>query len=460
MTVVDAQKEARLARTLYRSLIKWCRSKPPDLSLGHLDKTVNGIDIENPVVLQQALRVAFRQNETDGTVIKTKLREAMEAFRWLNEWDAGKIGSMSSASMKPTNGIITLDKSSVHSQIQEMVDAVHWMPSIQDGADSNYQDPSLQIFPIFPLWGPLLPPHVFTYDHHLPLPLFTPVFDIPVPGFEPTLRIFEPRYRELYNDALRAQRTGTNRRFVVPFPHPTLTGVYAKHGVVYEIMRVEDVADQTNGQIHLLAHHLVTDIVMIDHVMNPSAYNTRHTYVRIQGRLVEGNHMPAGHSNVLSVMEQMIIPTLRSWKDGSTISERLLVASAEGGIWPLVRVWLQYLQTELLHLQVKISTDIQRELDTPHDTNTTTTASPFSSGISASASTMKTNASEKERQHQVIQQMQDPHRQRLLWLHVEIATLVPRLLELSSLEQQCHCLSKVFQREQRYLDQRAPPSVL
>jgi hypothetical protein len=54
-----------------------------------------------------------------------------------------------------------------------------------------------------------------------------------------------------------------------------LPGVYAFHGLLYECMRLQDVADETDGKVKLLCHYLVTKTIRIDKIVKPTAWTSQ-----------------------------------------------------------------------------------------------------------------------------------------------------------------------------------------
>jgi hypothetical protein len=423
--VVDS-KQARLARALYRGISRWNQKLAPNASLHQFHRQLAGFRIENPATLQQALRVAFRQQQQDGDP-KLQIRQAMEGLKFVNEINLDKLEeapkeskeSSTTTSTKQQASIITTTSSSSVTGVQHLLDAVNWLPSISHFSDIPVE-PMIHL-PLFPLSGPVLPEQQQQGINDIILPLFTPMSDIPVPGMEITLKIFEPRYRDLYHDAIASKR----KRFVVPFAHPTLPGVYASHGLLYEITRIEDVADQTNGQVQLLCHHLVTKTVRIDKIVNPSAWTTfpPTTYLRIQGQvLIEEETVD--HIHQMAELQAV----LKNWKARPMIVDRLLSSLGEG-IWPLVNIWINHWQMELLQMQVGISAEVKVRLESSDDDG----------GDS--------KEQQQEKADQIIANVQAPHRERLVSLQTELATLVPRLLQLDS-KAQCEFMCGIFRKEQ------------
>jgi hypothetical protein len=403
--MVDS-KQARLARALYRGISRWNQRLPPNATLNQFHRKVAGFRVENPATLQQALRAAFRQQEGDP---KVQIREAMEGLKFVNEINLDKLVVQKES--KESSSTSQQASISITSGVQHILDAVDWLPSISHFSEESPVGPIH--LPLFPLSGPVLPEQ----DTDI-LPLFAPMSDVPVPGMEIPLKIFEPRYRELYHDAITSKR----KQCVVPFAHPTLPGVYASHGLLYEIMRMEDVADQTNGRVQLLCHHLVTKTVRIDKIVNPSAWTSQTTYLRIQGEVIE--------EDMVDHIHQMaeIQAVLKQWNK-APIVDRLLSSLGEG-IWPLVKIWINYWQMELLQMQMGITAEVKMRLE--------------ADGASKEQQPQQETTTAA---HQIIADVQAPHRERLVSLQTELATLVPRLLQLDS-KARGEFMCRVFQKEQ------------
>jgi hypothetical protein len=83
----------------------------------------------------------------------------------------------------------------------------------------------------------------------------------------------------MYNDILM---NGT-KRFVVSMSHPTEQGRFAQTGVLFELEELKEVSEQTGDQIKYICNHKVTGRVHINRVLNPKAWETRETYLKVEG---------------------------------------------------------------------------------------------------------------------------------------------------------------------------------
>ena len=143
------------------------------------------------------------------------------------------------------------------------VESVSWLPSVVGAKD--VEDPKItraksEFLPLFPLGG-----IVYT------------------PNSEHVLNIFEPRYRQMYSDILM---NGT-KRFVVSMSHPTESGRFAQMGVLFELEELKEVSEQTKDQIKYVCNHKVTGRVEVHRILNPTAWETRDTYLRVEGTITD-----------------------------------------------------------------------------------------------------------------------------------------------------------------------------
>ena len=143
------------------------------------------------------------------------------------------------------------------------IDSVSWLPSVIDAKDIDNpkisRDDS-EFLPLFPLGG-----IVYT------------------PNSEHVLNIFEPRYRQMYTDILM---NGT-KRFVVSMSHPTDKGRFAQMGVLFELEDLKEVSEMTADQIKYICNHKVTGRVKLHRILNPSAWTSRDTYLRVEGTIFD-----------------------------------------------------------------------------------------------------------------------------------------------------------------------------
>ena len=223
-------------------------------------------------------------------------------------------------------------------------------PRIQQGAE---------ILPLFPLGG-------FVYT----------------PNTEHVLNIFEPRYRQMYSDILM---NGT-KRFVVATSHPTQKGRFAQTGVLFELQDLKEVSEQTADQIKYICSHKVTGRVKIHQVINPEAWSTRQTYLKIEGTIqddsekektVDGNDdvyasvvaaASAKEENELVVAFGNLVDMQHELEEDVRFTQAAKKTLAvkdgpgEDGLWQTIRLWQSFVDQRLMARQNELQSDFQKKL--------------------------------------------------------------------------------------------------
>jgi hypothetical protein len=171
------------------------------------------------------------------------------------------------------------------SPLAKGIDSVSWLPTVVGSSSSkkNYvddddstvlqtktQEDNTEILPLFPLGG-------IVY----------------IPNSEHILNIFEPRYRQMYSDILL---NGT-KRFAVSMSHPTEAGRFATMAVLFELQDLKEVSEQTGDRIKYICNHKVTGRVKLHRVINPHAWESRDTYLRVEGTLIDDSGKKNKNSN-------------------------------------------------------------------------------------------------------------------------------------------------------------------
>jgi Lon protease-like protein len=161
------------------------------------------------------------------------------------------------------------------------IDSVSWLPPVSgprrpppsrsvfdpsDDDDDDDAEGSTETLPLFPLGGV-----VYT------------------PNSEHVLNIFEPRYRQMYNDILM----NGSKRFVVSMCHPSEEGRFAKVGVLFSLEELKEVSGMTADRVKYICNHRVTGRVRLHEVLNPEAWETRDTYLKVRGTIIDDT----GHLN-------------------------------------------------------------------------------------------------------------------------------------------------------------------
>ena len=476
LSLSRAARQNVLARSLYRKLLRECQRLPPNASLVHLDQWVGDTRIEDRDTLCSCLKSSFRlRNKNDDLVSissnnnqkqnneksnnkekiegKEGIQRAMKGLKYLLTLDLSKLSesetearvvSQKDDETERISNNEGQDSYSLQSPISSdaLMRSVEWLPHVSEMTVTETESAE---FPLFPLLGPLFPD-----DQGKRLPLLSQFSETPVNGMEIPLRIFEPRYRKMYQDLLSSADT-SSRKFIVPFPHPHRPGQFAAFGWIYEIVRVKDVADESNGIFQLVCHHIVTKPVKILGIINPEDYDTKSTYLRVRADILgededKGNTEDTNSilrekpsSADLQPLEKLLHQlqnqplSLSSDNNNRQIDKsligRLLMASGEGSIWPVVQVWILNLQTEILRLQMKISTRIQVQAKSEQQ---------------RSSSNNSNSNDDMEWQEFITEDMvslaQEPYKSHLRCMLIEVSTLIPWLLQGESHKAQCHLM--------------------
>ena len=155
---------------------------------------------------------------------------------------------------------------------------VRWLDPIDPNqGDMEPSSESATVMPIFPLG--------VTY-----LPYTTTV-----------LNIFEPRYRQMFNDILM---NGARRFAVVNIDAET--GRFAEVGVIFYLDELKEVSEQTDDRVKYIGTHSVKGRVEIKKVLNPSAGATRETYMKAEVEDFEDEDEGAGADAEKAVADKFI----------------------------------------------------------------------------------------------------------------------------------------------------------
>jgi Lon protease-like protein len=158
------------------------------------------------------------------------------------------------------------DAAAFEEPLSKGIDSVQWLPSVENSERGNDDSNTAlvrkdsEIMPLFPLGG-----IVYT------------------PNSEHVLNIFEPRYRQMYTDILM----NGSKRFVVAMSHPTEKGRFAEMGVLFELEDLKEVSEQTQDQVKYVCNHKVTGRVKMHRIINPEAWESRDTYLRVEGSITD-----------------------------------------------------------------------------------------------------------------------------------------------------------------------------
>merc|ERR1719491_358534 len=223
-----------LVRSIYRKLFRESNRIPENSSLVHLDQWIDNTRIKDQHTLRSCLRTSFRlrsmtntKRDDDNTNQGGKgIQRAMEGLKYLIYLDPNNLKTIPSEKdeedlhqkARPRFPLLSALRST------ELLESVEWLPHLSEIEDTRVNSYS-SVFPIFPLSGPLFPDKAGKR-----LPLVSGFSEMPVAGTEISLQIFEPRYRQMYQDLISSASTGTNKlskSFIVPFSHPHIPGKFA-----------------------------------------------------------------------------------------------------------------------------------------------------------------------------------------------------------------------------------------
>ena len=196
-----------------------------------------------------------------------------------------------------------------------MVNAVKWLSSDGTSATTAATGDGTEV-PLFPL-GAFYPPHS-----------------------RPTLKIFEPRYRKLYQDLLASGSESSE--FAVTAVSET--GQLAAFGVIFRIDELKDVAEETQNQIKYLGRHTVMRRVQIREMVNPEAMRDTSSYLKAVVVPVEDD---ADSDEDFSELEA---DTIESFKDLISLypnfrfpdfdGKEINASRQNGGLWHFASLWI------------------------------------------------------------------------------------------------------------------------
>lgn len=256
--------------------------------------------------------------------------------------------------------------------LSEGIDSVSWLPTVvgaQDVESPQITKEGAEFLPLFPLGG-----IVYT------------------PNSEHVLNIFEPRYRQMYTDILM----NGSKRFVVSMSHPTESGRFATTGVLFELEELKEVSEQTDDQIKYICNHKVTGRVRLHRIINPTAWESRETYLRVEGTIIDDSgknskdtpkdeEIPsddvydmvasAASSGVNSKLEKSLKDSFSALVDVQHDLEEdvrftrpsvttLAVKDGPGkdGLWQTIKLWQTFADQRLMAMQNELQMEFQERL--------------------------------------------------------------------------------------------------
>jgi hypothetical protein len=183
----------------------------------------------------------------------------------------------------------------------------------------------------------------------------------------------------MYTDILM---NGT-KRFVVVTSHPTEKGRFAQTGVLFELEDLKEVSEQTADQVKYICNHKVTGRVSIHRVLNPEAWETKETYLKVEGTINDDSKEPKDAGEVYGAIisaasakeEVALIDSFTKLVDMQhdleedvrfTVAAKATLAVKDGpseaGLWHTVRLWQTFVDQRLMARQNELQGDFQKKL--------------------------------------------------------------------------------------------------
>ena len=196
------------------------------------------------------------------------------------------------------------------------------------------------------------------------LPLFPLGATVYTPYSEHRLNIFEPRYRAMYNDILFSGA----RRFAVCTMHPE-DGRFSEYATVFYLKDLKEVSEQTNDAVKFVCDHEVIGRVKINKILNPSAWEKRDTYLKIEvdyqedGEEAEEEIMKVEAAlkeeyGALVNLQHDLAEGVKFTKD----SVENFNTTLGKGFWTTVEMWQGFQQQRLLAKQQEMQREFQTKL--------------------------------------------------------------------------------------------------
>lgn len=233
------------------------------------------------------------------------------------------------------------------------IDSVAWLEPLDTmdpkRSSTTEHRPDAEVIPLFPLGG-----IVYT------------------PNSEHILNIFEPRYRQMYSDILM----NGSKRFAVSMSHPNENGRFAAMGVLFELEDLKEVSEQTGDQIKFICNHKVTGRVKMHRVLNPEAWSTRETYLRVEATILDDSGKDQVEEEAEAPKEQKLLR--ESFSDmvevqhqlsedvrftrSSVLTMGVKPGAGEDGLWQTIKLWQTFVDQRLMARQNELQRDFQDKL--------------------------------------------------------------------------------------------------
>jgi hypothetical protein len=178
----------------------------------------------------------------------------------------------------------------------------------------------------------------------------------------------------MYNDILM----NGAKRFVVTTSHPTQEGRFAQTGVLFELEDLREVSEETQDQVKYICSHKVTGRVTMHKVLNPEAWASRATYLKVEGTTHDDsgkNDAKAPAAKATAKEEEELRQSFEFLVDlqydleenvrftkGSIAKLAVKDGPGEDGLWQTIRLWQSFADQRLMVRQNELQKDFQEKL--------------------------------------------------------------------------------------------------
>jgi hypothetical protein len=147
-----------------------------------------------------------------------------------------------------------------------------------------------------------------------------------------------------------------SKRFAVTLCHPSEPGTFARIGVIFHLEDLKEVSEMTADKVKYICDHRIADRVQIHRILNPEAWKTRETYLKVEAKIFDENG--DAHSEEEEEFEELmlresfasLVELQNEFKEDVRFTnssvQSLKVQSGIGpnSLWETVRLWYSYNQ--------------------------------------------------------------------------------------------------------------------
>jgi hypothetical protein len=148
-----------------------------------------------------------------------------------------------------------------------------------------------------------------------------------------------------------------SKRFAVTLCHPSEPGKFAQIGVIFHLEDLKEVSEMTADKVKYICDHRIADRVQIHRILNPEAWGTRETYLKVEAKILYENGNAHGGEEEEEFEELRLRESFASlvemqneFKEDVRFTnssvQGLKVQSGIGpnSLWETVRLWYSYSQ--------------------------------------------------------------------------------------------------------------------